>query len=70
VRFTIEIPDKLAAVFQKIAAEEQISISELMRKSLLTYAVLHKEIGTGNAICITKEGKVEKELILGWGLLK
>jgi hypothetical protein len=70
VRYTVDIPEKLVAVFKKIAGEEDITLSELLRRSLLTYAVLHKEVSAGNQICITHNGKVEKELILGWAVLK
>lgn len=66
MRYTVDIPDKLAEVFKTVANEEQISQSELMRKALLTYAVLHKETTLGKAIAITKDGLVEKELILAF----
>jgi metal-responsive CopG/Arc/MetJ family transcriptional regulator len=64
MRYTVDIPEKLAEVFKNVANEEQISQSELMRKALLTYAVLHKETTLGKAVAITKDGVVEKELIL------
>jgi metal-responsive CopG/Arc/MetJ family transcriptional regulator len=65
MRYTVDIPDKLAEVFKSVANEEQISQSELMRRALLTYAVLHKETSQGKSVAITKEGQVEKELVLG-----
>jgi hypothetical protein len=64
MRYTVEIPDKLAMVFRQIATEAQISQSELMRRALLTYAVLHREISKGKQVSIILNGKIEKELIL------
>lgn len=70
MRYTVDIPEKLVAVFKKIAGEEDITLSELLRRSLLTYAVLHKEVRNDRAVCIAHNGKIEKELILGWAVLK
>jgi metal-responsive CopG/Arc/MetJ family transcriptional regulator len=64
MRYTVEIPDKLSKVFKRIAAEAQISQSELMRRALLTYAVLHREISKGRQVSIILKGKIERELIL------
>jgi len=64
VRYSVEIPSKLDSVFKQIAGEEQISQSELMRKALLTYAVLHKSVLDGKSISIINDGKIEKEIVL------
>lgn len=64
MRYTVDIPEKLAEVFKNVANEEQISQSELMRRALMTYAVLHKETSQGKVVAITNKGLVEKELIL------
>lgn len=64
MRYTVEIPSKLHDVFKSVALAENISLSELMRRSILTYCVLHKEQQAGKAVVITKNGIIEKELLL------
>lgn len=64
MRYTLEIPDKIAEILKNIATEKEISMAELMRRALMTYAVLTKEISKGKSVCLTIEGKIEKELVL------
>lgn len=64
MKYTLNIPDKLNTVFRGLAEEEGITLSELFRRALLTYAVLRKEQEQGRAVAIIKDGRVEKELVL------
>jgi len=64
MRYTVNIPDKLDAVFKEVAAEQEISQSELMRRALTSYSVLWRETSQGKKVAILKGGVVEKEIVL------
>jgi hypothetical protein len=62
MRITIEVPDRLATVFKGVAKDQEISQTDLVRRAMMTYAVLHKEVSNGASV-ILRNGKEEKELV-------
>lgn len=63
-RYTVDIPDRLSTIFRGIAEYEQISMTDVFRRSLMTYAVLHEAVKRGSGIALTKDGVIDREVIL------
>lgn len=64
MRYTIELPEKIQAIVDSVAKDQEITKAEFMRRAILTYAVLHKETSAGKAITLTKEGEASIELVM------
>jgi hypothetical protein len=63
MKLSINIGDKLSAVFEDICKEDGISKQDLLRRSLMTYAVLSREVSKGSRL-ILRNGEEEKEIAL------
>jgi hypothetical protein len=64
MRYTVTIPDKLVSILKVIAVSDEITLSEVMRKSIQLYCVLSKQVRDGAKVVIKKNGESEKELLL------
>lgn len=64
MRYTVTIPKKLASVLNDISISDEITLSEIMRKSLQLYFVLSKEVRDGAKVVIKRNGGTEKELVI------
>jgi hypothetical protein len=63
--YQLNLPDKVENLINYTAISEEITKSELMRRSIFLYSIFSKERRKGNTICIVdKNGNIEKEIIL------
>ena len=62
MRIGLDMPDKIEKVFAQIAEKQGISVDQLIKRSMLTYAVLYERTEDGKHPIIIKNSKEKIEL--------
>lgn len=65
-RLTVQFPEKTSQTLEELAAQDQTSKTEVIRKAISLYKYLERETRDGkhNVAIVDENGKVVKEIIL------
>jgi hypothetical protein len=64
-RLTVEFTEKAANALDKLAEEEEATKVEILRRSLMLYEYILKQVRDGKKVVIVdKDNRQEKELVL------
>lgn len=62
-KVTVNIPDELVAFLKKTAAEEQISVSDVLRRSINTEKFFIQQQKSGHKILVESDNQQIREVI-------
>lgn len=65
-RLTVQFPEQTSAILTELAARDEMSKTEVLRRALALYRYLEKETRDGkHSLAITDEdGKIVKEIVI------